>query len=93
MATRSGISERKLKPVWDAIDHRQYKTALKLATALLTKYPDSAYLFVSGVQSRSCGMRIAQRACSSQSARVLDGHIYVCMEDFICNIAELREVG
>lgn len=47
MATRGGIPERKLKPLWDAIDHRQYKPAMKLVTGLLTKHADSPYLFVS----------------------------------------------
>lgn len=44
---RGGIPERKLKPLWDAIDHRQYKSAMKLVTGLLAKHTDSAYLFVS----------------------------------------------
>jgi predicted Zn-dependent protease len=44
MAGRAGIAERRLKPLWDAIDHRQYKPALKLATGLIAKHPDSAYL-------------------------------------------------
>lgn len=47
MSTRGGIPERKLKPLWDAIDHRQYKSAMKLVSGLLTKHADSAYLFVS----------------------------------------------
>lgn len=46
MAGRAGIAERRLKPLWDAIDHRQYKPALKLATGLIAKHPDSAYLLV-----------------------------------------------
>ncbi|KAG0563622.1 hypothetical protein KC19_8G046000 [Ceratodon purpureus] len=45
MATRGGIPERKLKPLWDAIDHRQFKPALKLASQLQQKHPDSPYLF------------------------------------------------
>eukprot|EP01018_Ginkgo_biloba_P000164 Gb_27006 [translate_table: standard] len=39
-----GIAERRVRPLWDAIDTRQYKTALKLATALLAKHPDSPYI-------------------------------------------------
>ncbi|KAF3779815.1 Lipid phosphate phosphatase gamma [Nymphaea thermarum] len=38
-----GIPERRVRPIWDAVDSRQYKNALKLATALLTKYPNSPY--------------------------------------------------
>lgn len=45
MPMRGGIPERKLKPLWDAIDHRQYKSAMKLVTGLLAKHTDSAYLF------------------------------------------------
>lgn len=39
-----GIAERRIRPLWDAIDSRQYKNALKLATSLLTKHPDSPYI-------------------------------------------------
>ncbi|KAK9065965.1 hypothetical protein SSX86_015367 [Deinandra increscens subsp. villosa] len=38
-----GIPERRVRPVWDAIDSRQFKNALKLSTALLAKYPNSSY--------------------------------------------------
>ncbi|XP_010685884.2 N-terminal acetyltransferase B complex auxiliary subunit NAA25 isoform X2 [Beta vulgaris subsp. vulgaris] len=38
-----GMPERKVRPVWDAIDTRQYKNALKLASSLLTKYPKQPY--------------------------------------------------
>ncbi|KAL9679123.1 hypothetical protein QQ045_016978 [Rhodiola kirilowii] len=38
-----GLPERRVRPIWDAIDSRQFKNALKLVTALLTKYPNSAY--------------------------------------------------
>ncbi|KAI3806273.1 hypothetical protein L1987_22172 [Smallanthus sonchifolius] len=38
-----GIPERRVRPVWDAVDSRQFKNALKLATALLSKYPSSSY--------------------------------------------------
>ncbi|KAM1694979.1 hypothetical protein ACFXTN_026670 [Malus domestica] len=36
-----GIPERRVRPIWDAIDSRQFKTALKLVTGLLSKYPNS----------------------------------------------------
>ncbi|CAN6469786.1 unnamed protein product [Victoria cruziana] len=38
-----GIPERRVRPIWDAVDSRQYKNALKLATALLAKYPNFPY--------------------------------------------------
>ncbi|XP_059429676.1 N-terminal acetyltransferase B complex auxiliary subunit NAA25 isoform X2 [Corylus avellana] len=38
-----GIPERRVRPVWDAIDSRQFKNALKLSTALLAKFPNSPY--------------------------------------------------
>ncbi|XP_021720964.1 N-terminal acetyltransferase B complex auxiliary subunit NAA25-like isoform X1 [Chenopodium quinoa] len=38
-----GIPERKVRPVWDAIDSRQYKNALKLSSTLLNKYPNLPY--------------------------------------------------
>ncbi|PWA41164.1 43kDa postsynaptic protein, N-acetyltransferase B complex, non-catalytic subunit [Artemisia annua] len=38
-----GIPERRVRPVWDAIDSRQFKNALKLSTALLSKHPNSSY--------------------------------------------------
>ncbi|XP_076930880.1 N-terminal acetyltransferase B complex auxiliary subunit NAA25-like [Bidens hawaiensis] len=38
-----GIPERRVRPVWDAIDSRQFKNALKLSTGLLSKYPNSSY--------------------------------------------------
>ncbi|WOL16310.1 hypothetical protein Cni_G25097 [Canna indica] len=38
-----GIPERRVRPIWDAVDSRQYKAALKLATGLLAKYPSSPY--------------------------------------------------
>ncbi|KAJ7520455.1 hypothetical protein O6H91_19G006600 [Diphasiastrum complanatum] len=41
-----GVAERRLRPLWDAIDGRKYKSALKLASGLLAKHPDSPYLLV-----------------------------------------------
>ncbi|KAJ4978208.1 hypothetical protein NE237_008988 [Protea cynaroides] len=38
-----GIPERRVRPIWDAIDSRQFKAALKLSTALLAKCPNSPY--------------------------------------------------
>ncbi|XP_043701525.1 N-terminal acetyltransferase B complex auxiliary subunit NAA25 isoform X2 [Telopea speciosissima] len=38
-----GIPERRVRPIWDAVDSRQFKAALKLSTALLAKYPNSPY--------------------------------------------------
>lgn len=38
-----GIPERRVRPIWDAIDSRQFKNALKLTTTLLSKYPNSPY--------------------------------------------------
>lgn len=32
-----------MRPIWDAVDSRQYKPALKLCTALLAKHPTSPY--------------------------------------------------
>lgn len=42
-----GIPERRVRPIWDAIDSRQFKNALKLSTTLLNKYPNSPYALVS----------------------------------------------
>jgi hypothetical protein len=42
-----GIPERRVRPIWDAVDSRQYKPALKLCTALLAKHPTSPYALVS----------------------------------------------
>ncbi|KAG6541822.1 hypothetical protein Mapa_016838 [Marchantia paleacea] len=44
LGSRGGITERRLRPLWDAIDTRNYKSALKLATSLLAKHPDSTYV-------------------------------------------------
>lgn len=41
-----GIPERRVRHVWDAIDSRQFKNALKLSTTLLAKYPNSPYALV-----------------------------------------------
>ncbi|KAL7173086.1 hypothetical protein ACSBR2_032536 [Camellia fascicularis] len=41
--TAGGIPERRVRPIWDAIDSRQFKNALKHSTALLAKYPNSPY--------------------------------------------------
>ncbi|KAF7119591.1 hypothetical protein RHSIM_Rhsim13G0064100 [Rhododendron simsii] len=38
-----GIPERRVRPIWDAIDSRQYKNALKSSASLLAKYPNSPY--------------------------------------------------
>ncbi|KAF8102516.1 hypothetical protein N665_0198s0216 [Sinapis alba] len=38
-----GLPERRVRPIWDAIDSRQFKNALKLLTSLLSKYPKSPY--------------------------------------------------
>lgn len=39
----SGIPERRVRPIWDAIDSRQFKNALKLSATLISKYPHSPY--------------------------------------------------
>ncbi|CAK7351925.1 unnamed protein product [Dovyalis caffra] len=38
-----GIPERRVRPIWDAIDSRQFKNALKHSTTLLAKHPNSPY--------------------------------------------------
>ncbi|KAL6865074.1 hypothetical protein ACP4OV_016225 [Aristida adscensionis] len=38
-----GIPERRVRPIWDAVDSRQYKSALKLCAALVAKHPTSPY--------------------------------------------------
>ncbi|OIT37017.1 hypothetical protein A4A49_56160, partial [Nicotiana attenuata] len=38
-----GIPERRVRAIWDAIDSRQFKNALKHCTPLLSKYPNSPY--------------------------------------------------
>ncbi|CAK9164142.1 unnamed protein product [Ilex paraguariensis] len=38
-----GIPERRVRPIWDAIDSRQFKNALKISTSLLAKFPNSPY--------------------------------------------------
>ncbi|KAG2672979.1 hypothetical protein I3760_13G067800 [Carya illinoinensis] len=38
-----GIPERRVRPIWDAIDSRQFKNALKHSASLLAKYPNSPY--------------------------------------------------
>ncbi|KAJ0084133.1 hypothetical protein Patl1_30998 [Pistacia atlantica] len=38
-----GIPERRVRPIWDAIDSRQFKIALKQSTAVLAKFPNSPY--------------------------------------------------
>ncbi|MCO5596839.1 hypothetical protein L7F22_050909 [Adiantum nelumboides] len=42
----SAVAERRLRPLWDAIDSNNYKQALKLVNSRLTKDPDSVYLTV-----------------------------------------------
>lgn len=42
--SKDGVAERKLRPLWDAIESRQYKSALKQVSALLAKHPTSTYL-------------------------------------------------
>lgn len=41
-----GIPERKVRPIWDAIDSRQFKNALKHVTTLLAKHANSPYALV-----------------------------------------------
>ncbi|KAF5744470.1 phagocyte signaling-impaired protein [Tripterygium wilfordii] len=38
-----GIPERRVRPIWDAIDSRQFKNALKHSATLLAKHPNSPY--------------------------------------------------
>uniref|UniRef100_A0A0A0KE06 Uncharacterized protein n=1 Tax=Cucumis sativus TaxID=3659 RepID=A0A0A0KE06_CUCSA len=38
-----GLPERRVRPIWDAIDSRQFKNALKAVTTLLSKYPNAPY--------------------------------------------------
>ncbi|XP_008232050.1 PREDICTED: phagocyte signaling-impaired protein [Prunus mume] len=38
-----GIPERRVRPIWDAIDSRQFKNALKHVSTLLSKHPNSPY--------------------------------------------------
>ena len=41
-----GLPERRVRPIWDAIDSRQFKNALKAVTTLLSKYPNAPYALV-----------------------------------------------
>ena len=41
-----GLPERRVRPIWDAIDSRQFKNALKAVTTLLAKYPNAPYALV-----------------------------------------------
>ncbi|GMP84127.1 hypothetical protein CsSME_00037772 [Camellia sinensis var. sinensis] len=47
MASKLGIAgdipERRVRPIWDAIDSRLFKNALKLSASLLSKYPNCPY--------------------------------------------------
>ncbi|OIV89029.1 hypothetical protein TanjilG_24099 [Lupinus angustifolius] len=38
-----GIPERRVRPIWDAVDSRQFKNAFKHVTTLLSKHPNSPY--------------------------------------------------
>lgn len=38
-----GLPERRVRPIWDAIDSRQFRSALKAVTTLLSKYPKAPY--------------------------------------------------
>ncbi|XP_054797516.1 N-terminal acetyltransferase B complex auxiliary subunit NAA25 isoform X1 [Prosopis cineraria] len=38
-----GIPERRVRPIWDAIDSRQFKNAFKHVTTLQSKHPNSPY--------------------------------------------------
>ncbi|XP_059626419.1 N-terminal acetyltransferase B complex auxiliary subunit NAA25 isoform X2 [Cornus florida] len=38
-----GILERRVRPIWDAIDSGQFKNALRLSATLVTKHPNSPY--------------------------------------------------
>ncbi|KAH0465541.1 hypothetical protein IEQ34_005644 [Dendrobium chrysotoxum] len=62
-----GIPERRVRPIWDAVDSRQFKTALKLSAALLAKYPNSPYA-------------IALKALILERTGRLDEALSVCLE-------------
>ncbi|XP_028555594.1 N-terminal acetyltransferase B complex auxiliary subunit NAA25 isoform X2 [Dendrobium catenatum] len=62
-----GIPERRVRPIWDAVDSRQFKTALKLSTALLAKHPNSPYA-------------IALKALILERTGRLDEALSVCLE-------------
>ncbi|PKA67116.1 hypothetical protein AXF42_Ash004608 [Apostasia shenzhenica] len=62
-----GIPERRVRPIWDAVDSRQFKTALKLSAALLAKYPNSPYA-------------LALKALILERTGKLDEALSVCLE-------------
>ncbi|XP_020581791.1 N-terminal acetyltransferase B complex auxiliary subunit NAA25 [Phalaenopsis equestris] len=62
-----GMPERRVRPIWDAVDSRQFKTALKLSTALLAKYPNSPYA-------------LALKALILERIGRLDEALSVCLE-------------
>ena len=41
-----GLPERRVRPIWDAIDSRQFKNALKAVKTLLSKYLNAPYALV-----------------------------------------------
>lgn len=47
-----GIPERRVRPIWDAIDSRQFKNALKHVSTLLSKHPNSPYCLVNALIRR-----------------------------------------
>ncbi|KAG0498549.1 hypothetical protein HPP92_002844 [Vanilla planifolia] len=62
-----GIPERRVRPIWDAVDSRQFKTAFKLSAALLSKYPNSPYA-------------LALKALILERTGKLDEALSVCLE-------------
>uniref|UniRef100_A0A0A0KPY7 Uncharacterized protein n=1 Tax=Cucumis sativus TaxID=3659 RepID=A0A0A0KPY7_CUCSA len=41
-----GLPERRVRPIWDAIDSRQFKNALKAVKTLLSKYLNAPYALI-----------------------------------------------
>lgn len=56
-----------MRPIWDAVDSRQFKTALKLSATLLAKYPNSPYA-------------LALKALILERTGRLDEALSVCLE-------------
>ncbi|CAO2840025.1 unnamed protein product [Amaranthus hypochondriacus] len=85
-----GIPERKVRPIWDAIDSRQYKNALKLASSLLSKYPHVPYaLALKALVLERMGKHEEALSVCLEAKELLHKNISLLMDDLTLSTLQI----
>lgn len=85
-----GMPERKVRPIWDAIDSRQYKNALKLSSSLLSKYPNLPYpMALKALVSERMGKSEEALSLCLEAKELLHKNVTLLMDDLTLSTLQI----